>query len=325
MPREEIHVEGRTVDVHLLRVAPVRGEPVILVPGLAAAPRAYELNPVRSLVSTLHARGRTPWLVDFQLHWRSNDQGADALLHALEVALSELRRHIGDDLEHVDAVGHSLGGILLLALAADGVPLRRIVTLASALDYRNGKAPLPRLLSLAPRGLRPLRPGFRRGGLPTTRIATMASSLFGRDLGLPVERDQYHADSTPPDIKRQNLREGVRDIPLALLLDLADLFTEEGLHLGAQGRPLREAVGDLRQPVLMVAARQDRQCPLEAVRAAARRIPGARLLEVGGEGGPGEGYGHVDVLTGARAAVEVFDPVADFLGPAAAGGAGGSP
>lgn len=311
MPREEIHVEGKQVDVRLIRASPVVGEPVLLVPGLGANPLAFELHQERSLAATLHAHGRTPWLADFHVHWRSRDQDATALLHALEVALAELRRHTGLDLDHVDAIGHSLGGILLLALAVDGAPLRRLVTLASGLDYRLGRSPLPRALSLSPKGFAPLRLGARRGGLPLRRLATALSPMMGRGVALPVERDQFHPGATPGPIVRRMIAEGVRDMPLALLLDLADLFTEGGLRLGRTERPLKDAVAGIDVPVLMVAAQQDRQCPVAAVRDAAARIPGARLLEVGGDGP--RGYGHVDLMTATRAPVEVFAPILSFL------------
>jgi len=313
VPREEIHVEGAQVDVHLERVRPVTGPSVLLVPGLGASPLSFELQDRLPLAEALHRAGRTPWLVDFHLSWRARGQDAAALLHALEQALAELRRHTGVPLSQVDAVGHSLGGILLLALAADGVPLRSLVAMASGLDYRLGRSPLPRALSLSPKGIGPLRIGARRGGLPATRLAAAAAPLFGRGLHLPIEREQFHRGSTPGPVVRRMMRAGVRDMPLALLLDLAELFTEDGLELGGSGEALKQAVTHLDLPVMLVGALQDTQCPIAAVRDAARRIPGAQLLEVGS---PDYGYGHVDLLTASRAPEEVFAPILAFLGQA---------
>ncbi len=316
---EEIVVEGARLSVRLSRLGPPGGAPVLLVPGLGASPLAFSLHDRRSLVSTLHASGRSPWQVDFRLGWRSPRQDAMALVHALETALAELRRHLGQPVEQVDAIGHSLGGILLLALAADGVPFRRLVTLASAVDFSLGRAALPRALSLAPRGigplaLGPLKAGARlAGGLPTQGIASLAAPLWGRGLDLPIERDQFHPGTTPGPISRRMMREGVRDMPLALLLDLADLFSRRGLSLGPHRRALRDALDQVASPVLMVAARQDRQCPLEAVRDAVARLPRGQLLEVGGDGRPGQGYGHVDLMTGSPAPEQVFDPITRFL------------
>lgn len=313
MPREEIHVVGEQVDVRLRRTAPTAGAPVVFVPGLAAGPECFDVHPTRSLLARVADAGRTPWLVDFHVHWRRTGQDAAALLHALEQALAELRRHTGLDLDRIDAIGHSLGGILLLALAADGVPLRRIVTLASALDFRDGRSPLPRLLTLAPKGLDPLRLSVRTGGVPARRLAQVGAAAFGRGLPLPIELDQFHPGTTPGEVRREYVRRAVRDMPLALLLDLADLFTSGGLRLGPDDLPLRDAAHRIAQPVLLVAAVQDRQCPVRGVRAVAGDLPRSQLIEVGGDGAAGQGFGHVDVLTAPAAAGQVFDPVIAFL------------
>ncbi len=309
VPRETITVEGQDVDVTLTRIGPVQGRPTLLVPGLAATPAPFNLNERRPLTVALQDSGRSPWLADFEVSWRRPGQDAHALLHALEQALSELRRHTGADLDEVDAVGHSLGGILLLALAADGVPLRRVATMGTALDYRGGFGRLPDLLALAPDGL---WARARTGGVPVSRLARFGAPLFGRSLTASLQTSQFHPGSTPGPVVREMMRLGVRDLPFALLADLAALLTEGGLRLGRSGRPLRDAVSDLSLPVLMIAGRQDSQCPVTQVRDAVRRIPGARLLEVG-QPGPGRGYSHVDLMTATRAPDEIFAPLVAFL------------
>ncbi|RME21761.1 MAG: alpha/beta fold hydrolase [Deltaproteobacteria bacterium] len=308
-PRETIVVRGVDVDVTLTRIGPVEGRPTVLVPGLAATPAPFNLHERRPLTVVLQESGRSPWLVDFAVSWRRPGQDAPALLHALQLALSELRHHAGVDLDAVDAVGHSLGGILLLALAADGVPLRRIATMGTALDYRGGFGRLGELLALAPETRRLRAPV---GGLPVSRLARFSAPLLGRRFTVPLQTAQFHPGSTPGPVIREMMRQGVRDLPFALLVDLAALLTEGGLRIGHAGRPLREAVRDLTVPVLMIAGRQDSQCPVQRVREAVRQIPSARLLEVG-EDAPGRGFSHVDLMTATRAPDEVFDPLVSFL------------
>jgi pimeloyl-ACP methyl ester carboxylesterase len=308
--KPDLHVRNDAVDVHLHRLGPQTDRDIVLVPGLGASPLPFWSRPGRSLAGDLRARGWTPWTVDFQVSWRGRGQRADTLLHALEVAVATLERREDGPRQPVDAIGHSLGGILLLAMAAEGLALRRIVTLGSGLDYRLGRSPLPRLLSLAPKGLPAVRLKLDRGGLPLTRLARLGAPLFGRGLGLPVEREQFHPGTTEGAVVRDVLRRGVRDLPLPLLLDLAALFSERGLHVGNKDLPIREAVSAITAPLLMVAGRQDRQCPVGSVRAAVTHIPSAQLLEVGATGA---GYGHVDLLTGRCADRDVFDPVLAFL------------
>lgn len=309
-PEPDLRVRNDAVDVHLYRLGPQTERDIMLVPGLGASPLPFWSRPERSLAGDLRARGWTPWAVDFQVSWRGRGQRADTLLRALEGAIATLERRGGGSGQPVDAIGHSLGGILLLAMAAEGRSLRRLVTLGSGLDYRLGRSPLPRLLSLAPKGLPSVRLKVHRGGVPLTLLARVGAPLFGRGLNLPVEREQFHPGTTDGAVVRDVLRRGVRDLPLPLLLDLAALFSERGLHVGNKDVPLREAVSAITAPLLMVAGRQDRQCPARSVRDAVDRVAGARLLEVGETG---SGYGHVDLLTGRAAHRDVFDPVLAFL------------
>ena len=125
-----------------------------------------------------------------------------------------------------------------------------------------------------------------------------------------MEKDQFHPGNTDPETLRRAVRDGVRDLPWALLFDLTGLFSEEGIQLGLQGYPLRAAVRQITQPVLMVGAAQDRQCPIESVRDAAQRVPGSQLIVLGA-GEPG--WGHLDLLTGGDAPERVFAPTCAFL------------
>ena len=309
----DLHVRNDAVDVHLHRLGPQTDRDAVLVPGLGASPLAFGARPERSLVSDLRAAGFTPWTVDFQVTWRGRNQRADTLLHGLEVAVAELERRPDGPRTPIAAIGHSLGGMLLLAMAAEGMALSHVVTLGSGLDFRLGKSPLPRLLSLAPKGLPRVPLKVSRGGLPLRRLARVAGPLFGRGARLPVERDQFHPGTTDGAVVRVVIRDGVRDLPLPLLLDLAALFTERGLHVGRRDLPLKQAVGAITAPTLLVGGVQDRQCPIAAVRDTASRIPGARIIEVGASDKKGEGYGHVDLMTARRAPEDVFDPVLAFL------------
>jgi len=309
----ELIVRRGAVDVHLHRLGPQQSRDVLLVPGLGASPSAFGARSGRSLVSDLVRAECTPWAVDFQVSWRARGQTADALLEGLAEARASLAHRSDAPEAPLAAVGHSLGGMLLLALAAGGTPFSHVVTLGAGLDFRLGRSPLPRLLSLAPKGLPVMRLRVNRGGVPLRRLARLGAPLFGRGARLPVERDQFHPGSTDGAVVRAVVRAGVRDLPLPLLLDLSALFTERGLEVGALSEPLKEAVRSIAAPTLIVGGLQDRQCPIGAVRDTARRIPRARLLEVGRSDAPGEGYGHVDLMTARSAPDDVFDPVLDFL------------
>ncbi len=309
---DRIHVSSDHVDVEIFRLGPRVGFPVLLLPGLGANHRAYELRGEQSFAEYMTETGRTPWAVDFTVSWRTKGQDASALLHALEIALAELRRSEDVQLEDVDAVGHSLGGLLLLSLLVDGVPFRKVVAMATGLDHRLGAHPIRRLLGQATklRGLSTTRRPLP--GVPLRKLAALAANLTGRGL-LPFEGDQFHTGATDAKTVQRFFREGVRDMTLPLLLDLAALYSEDGLRLGASAQPLKEAVSGIECPVLFVAAGQDKVCRAESVRDAAARVPGARLIEVGAGSGRAGGYGHVDLLMARAARADVFEPVGRFL------------
>ena len=314
--REEIHVQTDTIDVRLVRLRPESGPPVVYVPGLGANPRAVDLAPEPSLAQALHEAGRTPWAVDFRISWHRGGMCSLSLLRALELALVELEHHSGHRAQSFGAIGHSLGGILLLGIAARGVPLHRLVTLGTGLDYRLGHVDLKHLLRFMKVRGRLRRASQGLGGFPLTRPARALApifgrELFGRSLSLPLQLDQFHPGATEGELIRRFFRQGVADVPFPLLLDLAGLFQEDGLRFG-EADPLKEQVRHLDVPVMLVAGRQDRQCPVDSVRDAADRIPGSLLLEVG-TAEPGLGYGHMDLLLGQRAATEVFPAILKFL------------
>ena len=309
--QERIDISTERLEVHLCRLGPEVGPPVLLVPGLGVSPLIFGLQPDRPLTALLRERGRTPWSVDFHVRWRRGGQDSSALLGALEDAILELADLTGHSPRWMEGIGHSLGGMLLLSLACEGVPLARLVMLGTGLDLSGSASHLRRVMSLLPlaRGLQALRPRAR--GIPIRTVTRLAAPLCGRSVGTPMERDQFHPGSTDGAVVRRFLKDAVRDLSIPLLMDLSALFTERGLRLGS-GPPLKEAVRALDLPVLFVAGRQDRQMPLRAVRDAADRVPGARLIEVGRDE-PGRGYGHLDLLCSRRATDEVLLPVVDFL------------
>ena len=308
--RDSIDVHSERVDVRLRRLGPVVGPPVLLVPGLGAAPEIFSMHPERPLTGMLTDEGRTPWGIDFQMSWLRGSQDAGSLIHALEVALAELRRVHECRTEDVDAIGHSLGAMLLLAMAVDGASFRSLVVMASGVAFRNGRSGLRGVTKLVPIGRLLARLGPGRRGIPVEGLARHTARIYGRRVRLSFELDQFHPGTTDSSVIRRFMATAVRDLSIPLLLELATLFTERGLHLGAVDRPLRDAIRDLALPVFVIAGRQDRTCPVEAAIDVAERIPGADLTLVGDDG---PGYGHLDLLSGSQAPIDVLRPVVDFI------------
>lgn len=311
-----LRVHGAPVPTTLRRYGPAASglPPILLVPGLSAGPFGFTVGGERSLVGVLSAAGRTVWTMDLGYSTGSRTrQDFSAVVESVRRAIEVLdrRAHGGADWA-LDAVGHSLGGHLLLAAAADGAPVRKLVTVATALDYRKGGsawaalAPAARLGKLEPNRRAP------GGGIPVELLSSLAWPLFGRAVPMPFQENNFHRGSTDGATIRAVIARSMRDLPLPLIASLAGLVLPEGLTWGDPERSLTEDAATLDLPVLLVAGRQDRQCPVDAVRHAADVLPNARLLEVG-EDRVGDGFGHYDVVTGRGATQSVFRPVLEFL------------
>jgi len=303
---DRIAISNPVLDLHLERQGADRGRPVVLVPGLGATARMFSLHHRRSLVETLQTAGHTPWTVRFGIHWRQRGQCATTLMTALQKGLASLAERG----QVPDAVGHSLGGMLLMGLCARGAPIRRLVTLGSAVDFRGGHPGLHhavRLAAVAGRtgGL------SAAAGLPLRRASGLMAMLSGGRFEAPFVAGQFFPGTTDGATIRSFLREATTDLPIPLLLDLAGLFTPNGLRL--DGVPLRDAVRTMTRPLLLVLGEEDRQCPAASVRRTAERVSGAHVLAVGGSRRRGKGYGHVDLITGQDAPERVFEPLLAFL------------
>ena len=261
-------------------------------------------------MGALVAAGRAVWTVDlaYSVTGRGARQDFTAVVDSVRRGIDALEKRDGP----VDGVGHSLGGHVLLALAATSAPLRRIATVATALDYRRGGSGWKALAPLAKLGRLEPRRRASGGGIPVELLSGLTWPLFGRAVRMPMEANNFAPGATDGEVIRSVVAGSMRDIPLPLLASVAGLVLDDGLTWGEPRRSLTEAAASLDLPVLVIGGRQDRQCPIEAVRHAAEVVPGARLIEVG-EPGEGRGYGHYDVVVGRRAPAEVFAPIAEFL------------
>jgi len=289
-------IRGAHTDVRMTFRGPEDGPQVLLVPGLGATRRIFEINDRQTLPDLLLERGFRVLAVEFRTHWRDRHQSLASLMEVLHAATA--------DLGPLDLVGHSLGGMLALGLAAEGLPIQRIVTMGSGLDYRGGPSTFAPALGLIPFAR---RAGLTRG-LPVKRAARTLAALGGGPT-LLGRRDQFHPGNTSLHSQRRAYGEAIGDIPLPLLLDLGGLFSDPGLLL-PDGRSLRDASAQLPQPVLAIGGRHDRQCPVAAVEHLADLVPDGRALIVGDDA---VGYGHIDMLTAAHAVHAVFATAADFL------------
>ncbi|MBB3042145.1 alpha/beta fold hydrolase [Nocardioides soli] len=308
MPRALVD-EGTLREVHHYRPDPVaakRGDPVLLVPPLAAPAGCFDLRRGCSLVEHLVGNGRPTYLVEYGdvsfpdpnlglEHW------AQEIVPAAVRAVSE---HAGGRPVHV--VGWSLGGIFAMLAAADvrDLPVASLSVLGSPVDTTSVPmvAPLRPLLTTADwpaavgrtyralGGAPPLvRWAFQLGSFQrlVTKPIAVAVHLDDADWLAQVEAvDRFAASMTAYP--------GRSFGQLYHRFAVGNALATGTVELG--DRPVSLAA--ITAPTLVFAGATDGIAPVESVRAALPLLTGAR--EARFEIVPG---GHLGMLAG-RAARE---------------------
>jgi polyhydroxyalkanoate synthase len=274
-----------------LRAGAATGTPLVLVPSLINPPDVLDLAPGQSLAAYLAAAGWRPLLVDWGE--RPEPRGLTALVTDRLVPL------IATLGSAVPLIGYCLGGTLALAAARTGIA-SRVALLAAPWRFggygEGGRAALTQWWQQA-RGIAdPL------GVVPMDLLQPAFWALDPQALAAKYERLADADDAALAGFARlEDWANGGAPLSLAAAADLASLFAA-----GATGID-GDAVPHL--PILDVVAMRDRIVPP----AAALTAPGdPRRLEIDG--------GHVGMVVGGRARERLWEPLADWLQAADAGG-----
>jgi polyhydroxyalkanoate synthase len=295
------------------------GDPVLLVPPLAAPALCFDLRRGCSVAQHLLLDARRAYLVDYG-PVRFSDRSL-GLEHWIEDVVPAAVRAVSDDAggRPVQLVGWCLGGILaLLAQCADpDLPVRSTALIASPFDFSrvplvaplrpiaavtqgHGVTQLYRMLGGAPAPL--VKAGYQLAGIDKYLMKpwTVLTHLHDRELLAQIEAvdafmDRMHAypGRTFGQLYHRFFRTN----------DLADgrlALTDRTLDLA-----------DVRTPVLAIAGLGDGIAPVGACHHVAELLTGAPSVQL--ETAPG---GHLGVLTG-RAARHTTWPLLDgFLAAA---------
>lgn len=293
--------------VALTRYGDHQGPAVVLCHGLAANRHAWDLTPQRSLATHLAQQGFDVFALELRGHGRSEKPGFgsktwkwtffDYALKDGPAAIDEVLRASGKN--EVHWIGHSMGGILLLAMLALGEErIASGITVGSSIDYSNTGSAFENLIRLLP--LTALVDPVPLGPL----AAALAPGALAFDN--PVDRFNVH----PPNIDRGLYRKltavGFHPIPAGVLRDLAGGFRSGGLCLPDGSACLSLLPTSV--PVLSIAGTADLQCSPTAA-----RRHGTDHEVFGKVRGHVEDYGHFDLLVGDRAETEVWPVLVQWL------------
>jgi polyhydroxyalkanoate synthase len=238
---------------------PTRRTPVVLVHGFAQNRYSWHLSR-RSLVNWLASHGWEVLNLELRGHGRSRPrQGVGERFEDYVEDLARLREHLG---RAPFVIGHSLGGAVGYAAAAEGVDLAGVIGLGALYRFGNANGFLGLLARLSWAG----RHGVLVKGLGVrTRLAgwVMGRTLGMTDLaGYALPISGWWPGSIEEDLLQERLVRGFDWTSAQVWLDMCEWSVRRRFH------PYEEAWSRCTTPVLVVVGDEDHLMPLGDARPA---------------------------------------------------------
>ncbi|MEW6139644.1 MAG: alpha/beta hydrolase [Thermodesulfobacteriota bacterium] len=308
--------DGWRLAVHRYRPVGARvGLPVILCHGLGGNRYSFDLAGAPSLAQFLKDEGRDVWVIEL----RGSGLSARPGLLRSDVPLSwGFDDHLDKDtpaaIDFVCArtgapaihwIGHSMGGMLGLCHVANtrDARVKSLVTLGSPTDFKK----IPRRVFAVLLRLKWM--------MKIVPFAPM--SLFAR-LSIPVlhrlppyVQGLLNPRNIEPNVARRIVAVGS---PLTmssrLWLDFGR-FLETGVFSRISGEPYLAGLKGCHVPIFSISGAADLLAPPSACHDS--DVPGEARLVMGKVSGYQEDYGHMDLLLGSRARIEVYPLLSEWL------------
>ncbi len=309
---------------HITPEGPVRGRPVLLIPGLASGDVSLVLDPDHSLALWLAAHGREVWTVALRgtgdsdhanpAEGRRSGYGFDTLWREdFRAALRTVRQSTGA--EEVDVVAYSLGALVLYAyLAEEGDGVGAAVALAGPTRLDRAGPWLKALVQVGDRFVK------REDTLDMGFLSSLTAPVQAYLRGNPVERIALDTRNTPRERWKRFATHVFGELSGGVVRDLIRMVRTGRFTSSDGSRDYRAGLARVRVPVLVMAGEGDQVAPVSAVRDGYLALGGPKAWRLlGTTEGLAVDYGHVDVVIGERAPYEVWAPLLEFLDRAAAG------
>ena len=299
-----------------------REPPVLLCHGAFSRYHIWDLDDDRGLAPYLRNQGRRVFALELRGRGesvprepfvrlkhvvRSGWSLDDFLDHDLPEAIRFVTQHSRSD--QLDYVGHSMGGMLILAyLSASQDPrVRRVVTVGSA-DFAVMGAASAENSNAGGRKSRQvdlgalLRPVARTLPLIPVRPIMRAISLAAPHVPAKLKAAAYDARNVDPDIERRYLYSG-----------FSSISSRKFKHF--ERLPELDDLTKYRHPTLFIAGKHDLLVPPKLVERTAEQAASRekQYLLFAKKSGHSVDYGHGDLLIGEKAEQEVFPRILDWL------------
>jgi polyhydroxyalkanoate synthase subunit PhaC len=279
---------------------------VVVVPSLINRYYILDLLPERSFLLRLTSHDLRPLVVDWgEPHDAEVGLGLTGYVDRLDRAFAAA---VKSSVPPVALLGYCMGGLLALAVALRRQPrLACLVLLATPWDFHAERAAQVRLLKIFGDSLPAV------GKAPTVPVEIVQSLFFLLDPFLAERKFVHFAGLDPTSGAARDfvaLEDWINDgVPLSTALTrdcLRCWYGDNAPGLGlwhVAGLPVQPQI--LSRPTLVVIPRRDRIVPPPSAQALATAIDGAKVMR--------PPFGHVGMMSAARAPDELWGPIACWL------------
>jgi pimeloyl-ACP methyl ester carboxylesterase len=285
--------------------------PVLLIHGLASTPDCWYGGCAGGIGTALAESGRDVWALELRGGPHSqhptdanNVRMSDKLVHDIPAAIRYILEQTGQ--RTLDAVGHSMGGILLTlhTLITPTSPLRRLVTIGSPLTLDRDTIPLV---------IRNQLGELIASQLPRVPLRLL-SARFSRLIPARLLPTHFEPRLAERRTVRQTLTEHVSDVFGSELVELVRWITTADFAALLPDSATRYHTR-LPVPTLMLVGANDSLTTARAVKRTHAAVGSAhtRLHIIGRQSGYAFDYRHFDVLVGGRISSEITPLVSDWL------------
>ena len=285
--------------------------PVLMVHGIAINHRNIDPTEQVSLARAARKLGRDVWLLTLRSgRW---DLTAEEIRHTDFAALAKEDIPLGIDFvlratgtQRLDYLGFSMGGMLAYAAFGRFVPvekLRRVVIMGS------------------PGFVSPIIPGSRQAAVigrfwkPTvpSRLFNALTAFVAERVTSPIQRLFLNPDNNIAGMLHSFMIDATADVPGPLGMDMVRWAATDGT-IRVDGQAALEGLKSVQLPALFVAGGADKLGSPRAVGRAFDAWGGPKqFLLLAKSAGKSADYGHMDMITGPNAPIEVFHPILTFL------------
>ena len=290
---------------------PADGPPVLLVHGVSANHRSWDLTQDRSLGVALQEAGFDAWLLDLRGHgsspkpdgnWSMDDYGQ----YDVPAAIAFIQEKTG--FSRVAYVGHSMGGmvgIIYQAIHGDDA-LFSMVIVGTPVEFSD-RDPLIRASRAA------LVAGGAFSTVHTPPMARFAASM--RSLPLNADTLLFNPDNMTSDARAQMYQEVVSPMYRGEITHIRRVVRDATLVSLDGSIDYVQTLAQLQTPLLVMAGAADKIGPPDRVKPIFEMAgsPTKSFVLAGIEGEFGIDYGHLDLQMGDQASTEIYPAIIEWI------------